>query len=496
MNEKDLEERLRSVTQGPQPSTPPSLRHFLREMPEAQAARHAGPLGWLRRIGDGVVGTARGICTPVPLARRAQLAAMLSIAVVVGVVGAGLMLSVREAQPLSSNPGLKTSVPTVTATPPRAHPETAPPLVVLPSPDTGIVWHGALGTDNENEALPTSAVVWPAGGYMGVSVYPYGQNGLVHSDATGLYWDWSPASDVAPDVTLTSIASDNMGRIVVSGYTQGIDGTRDGRIYYSDDGGPWRAIDDESILGGTPVQVVVRSPTVWVALGWVDNTPAGAVRPIIEWYSSDGLTWQRPAEPLPVKGNWAYVAATAYGFILSGTPIKTGSIREAPIWHSTDGQTWVRSVTTDNTALLLQPMISMAVNRSGLMMGVCTIGGRTASEGMSTLLLQSLDNGTTWSKVPVSDEGVVDAGAFEAVAAMGNKDGPFIAINGQKTMRVYMSTDGGQHWSAVQGEGGVRLLASKLVTLGDLNQTEYVRVLAFGEPYESLPIWVAMHAGH
>ena len=483
MNEKDLEQRLRSVTEGPQPSAPLTLRRFLHGLPETQAARHAGPIGWLRRIGGGIGGSARGIFGPVPLARRAQMAVGLSIALVVGLVATQLLMSVRQAQVASSNSDLDTAPPTLRPTPDRSHTSAPSPIVVMPSPDVGISWIGVPQTGYENQAMPTSVAIWPLGGYMGVSVEPYGQNGLVYS-TDGLYWDWRPASDVAPDVALTSIAADGIGRVVVGGATQGIDGTMDGRIYYSDDGGPWLPVPDQSVFGGTPVQVVVRGAAGWLALGWNAATPAGAVRPVMAWYSADGLTWQRPSEPLPVKGTWAYVAATAYGFVLSGTPLTSGAPSQPPIWFSRDGRTWTRSTSAGNSAQKLESLFSVAVSRNGLMVGVCSVAGET---GM--VLLMSLDYGADWSPVNAGDDNV-NPKTFVAIAAMGMSDGPFFAAS-EKDGRIYVSTDGGQHWLPVVGEGGVRPLGTMLVSLGDLTQAEEVKILSFGCPECSAPIWLA-----
>jgi hypothetical protein len=479
MNEHDLEERLRSVTEGPQPSAPATLRRFLRDLPEAQAARRGRPLGWLRGIGGGV----RGLIGLAP-ARPAWAVAAVSIALIVGLAVSGLIVGVRQAQVASSASGLGSGMPpTQEPTPVRSHSAAPSPLVVVPAYDMGVKWVGVPYAGNENQALPTSAVIWPSGGYVGISTAPYGQNGLVYSDE-GLYWDWHPASEVAPAVQLTSIAADGMGRVVVVGGSQGIDGTMDGRVYVSEAGGAWQPVADESVFRGTPVQVVVRSPAGWVALGWNDTTPAGSVRPVTEWFSRDGLTWQRPEEPLPIKGTSAYLLATPQGFILSGVPLKSGAPNELPIWRSEDGQTWQRSVSGDNSAQKLGPLVSAAINRNGLLLGVSQIG-----DGMSTALVWSIHQGKDWSLVPVKS-GVADPSAFSAVAAMSTSSGPFIAVN-SSSKRLYMSDDAGVTWKETRGEAGLYPLGQKLVTLGDLTQTEDIRVLSFGPDYK-LPIWLAV----
>ena len=480
MNEKDLEQRLRSVTEGRPPSAPATLRQFLREMPEKQAARHAGHLGWLRRIGDGVVGTARVVFAPAPMVARARMGAAVAIALIISLVGAQMFVTFRAAQQASHNQGQCRGC----ATPPHDHPYTPPPLII--KTNMGVTWQGASGVANENEALPTSAVAWPGGGYKGVSVDPYGQNGLVHSK-DGLYWDWSPPSVVDQGVTLTSIASDGSGRTVVSGYAQGIDGTFDGRIYYSNsvyDFGRWQSVN-ESAFGGTPVQVVVHGPAGFVALGWNTESPASLIRPVMEWTSKDGQDWTRLNELLPIKGDWAYLTATPSGFLLSGTPISNGAPTEVPIWYSTDGTNWQRSTTTDNSAKELVSMISATAGSKGFMLGVCTKG-----DGMVTLLMQSRDYGQSWSTVDVSTDGGVVPQAFVSIASMGiaNDSGPYIAVNQYSGDHIYMSRDKGQHWQIVQGDIG-RPLASLLVPLGDTNQSDTFTVLAISGG--GMGIWVA-----
>lgn len=489
MNEKDLEQRLHSVVQGPQPSAPPSLRRFLRDLPEAEAARRTGPLGWLR----GSLGGFRGIFAPMPLARRAQVAFALSIALVLGVVGAGLFLSVRQAQVMSSNSNQPSmAVPTPQTTPRRSLSVKPSPLVVRPSSDTGISWIGVPATGNENEALPIQAVVLlgkdgpPAGGYLGVTVEPYGLNGLVRS-TDGLYWDWSPASDVAPGLTLTSIAGNGVDRMVVVGGTQGIDGTTDGKVYTSYEGGAWAAIPDESVFGGTTIQTVAYGPAGWVALGWDDSARAGAVRPVTEWYSRDGLDWKRVSDPLPVKGTWAFLLPTPWGYVLSGTPLTNGAINELPIWFSHDGQTWRRAVTTDNSAQKLGPLISATVTSKGMVIGICSVGDGTGSE-----MVESPD-GQAWSLMPVDPDGP-DPHAFGAIATVGT-DGPLIAVNEPEASLLYFSMDGGVKWEVARGEGGVHPLGMKLVELGDRLQSQSTRVLSFGPPSDHLGIWLALPPG-
>jgi hypothetical protein len=489
MKQEDIEERLHRVVRGPQPSAPPTLRRFLRDLPETQAARRTGLLRWLR----GPFGGAHGILRPMPLARRAQLAFALSIALVVGVGGALMFLSVRQAQvttATSVQPSM--NVPTPEITPRRSMSSEPSPLVIQPSADVAISWIGVPGTGNENEALPIKAVEvldqygLPSGGYLGVTVEPYGLNGLVRSDA-GLYWDWSPASDVAPGLSLTSIAADGLGLTVVGGATQGIDGTMDGQIYYTTtEGAAWRPVPDETVFGGTPVQAIVYGPAGWVALGWDATTRAGAVRPVTEWYSKDGLSWQRVVQPLPIEGTWAFLLPTPRGYVLSGQELVPGAMNEPPIWFSTDGQTWHRSVTTDNSAQKLGKLFTATVTGQGKVIGICELGGATSSE-----IVESPDGGQSWSVVPVDPDGP-DPHAFTAIATVG-MDGPLIAVNGHEGSHLFFSMDG-LKWQQATGKG-LTPLGTMLVELGDRLESQPTMVLSYGQPSDGLGIWLASVPG-
>src|ERR1035437_4793040 len=123
-----------------------------------------------------------------------------------------------------------------------------------------------------------AAIVTRAGKYLGDNGGAYGTSGLVHS-GDGLYWDWSPPTTVdAKAAVLTSIASDTLNTIVVTGGVQGVDGTMDGRIWISaDDGTTWQAIPNESVFRGVTVQLVVYGSGQYIALGWNTTSPADSL---------------------------------------------------------------------------------------------------------------------------------------------------------------------------------------------------------------------------
>jgi len=152
---------------------------------------------------------------------------------------------------------------------------------------TGFQWAGILSTEdgNDKQAMPVAAVSIKSGGYVGVSSDEFGMNGLVFSQ-DGIYWNWDPPTVVDPSgVTLTSIATDGKGRLVVVGAADGSGGTKEGRVYTSTDGHNWTAVADSTTLfGGTAIRTVIHGPTGYVALGWNDGDPAS--RTIREWLST------------------------------------------------------------------------------------------------------------------------------------------------------------------------------------------------------------------
>lgn len=483
MNEKDLEQRLRSVVDGPQPSAPPSLRRFLRDLPESQAERRRGPLGVLRHTLEGLP----GLFSPLPLARQAQVLAAVSIALVIGLAGAGFLLSLRHAPPqpaATRSPSTEpsTSVPTEQATPRRSSPASQSPLR-LTLPDNPY-WVGTTQYGNDDEALPI-VVASTSDGYVGVSAPPYGQYGIVRS-SRGLYWDWSPVSEVDPKLTeVNSIASDTTGRMVVVGAAQGLDGSMDGRVYLSGDSATWQPATDESVFAGIVVRTVVHGPRGFVALGWNDKGQADAIRPVTEWFSADGLSWAR-VSGVPIQGTYAYVFATASGYLLSGNPLKTGNMDQPPFWYSPDGQNWQRATVTDNTAQKLGPLSSVTQLHNGVLVGLSKL-----SDGSSTQLVQSADGGLHWNEI--KPEGLSNPSALMQITSLAmNADQQWlVATYNSEDSKMYISTDGGMTWKVAFGDRGSPL-GMMLVELGNGYQGGYKKVLAFGTPDERLGIWLAV----
>jgi hypothetical protein len=484
MNEKDLEQRLRSVVDGPKPSAPPSLRRFLRDLPETQADRRRRPLGVLRQT----LGWLPGLLSPAPLARRAQVLAAVSMALVIGLAGAGILLSLRHAPPPPAATQLSSiSTPTAPATPRRSSPVSPSPLR-LTLPDNPI-WVGTIQYGNEDQALPLVVASTSDGAYVGVSAPPYGQYGIVRSRG-GLYWDWSPLSEIDPKLTeLKSIASDTTGRIVVVGAAQGVDGSMDGRVYLSDDGATWQPATDQSVFAGIVVRTVVHGPRGFVALGWNDASQADAIRPVTEWFSADGLSWAR-VSGVPIRGTYAYVFATASGYLLSGTPLQTGNVDQPPFWYSPDGQNWQRATVTDNTAQQLGSLSCVTLLYHGELIGLTKPGN--LSDGSGTQLVESADGGLHWNEI--KPEGLFSGmGAPIQVASLAASAEQqwLVATYNEPNSRMYVSTDGGMTWNEAIGDHGSPL-GMVLVELGNGYQGGPKKVLAFGTPDARLGIWLAV----
>lgn len=492
MNEKDLEERLRGVVDGPQPSAPPSLHAFLRSLPEAHSTPRRMPLVWLRSA----AGTLRGSVSVAPAARRAQLAFAVSLALVIGLAGGALLMSARQHPVPAALPSIAASTPTSTPRRSLDHSPSYYPFIL--GHIGGFNWSGILSSEdgNDTEALPVSAVEMVGGGYIGISSDMYGQNGLVFSQ-DGIFWNWDPPTEVDPSgVTLTSIASDDRGRLVVVGAAQGQGATKDGRIYTSTDGHTWTPVPAATALfGGTAIRTVAYGPAGYVALGWNDNDPAS--RTVREWVSTDGIHWNAMSG-VPIVGPWGFVIWTTSGYLLSGTA-QQASADQPPIWTSSDGHSWRRASSSDGKGSLVGPIISATVEANGRVIAVArsTDGSGNelifADKGMQDTL-------NTWALLPSS----TDIAAFMEVASIrGSKvtsDTGFetyshllVATSAASAGHVYVSIDDGTTWSIASGLSSFdgAPLGQALLQLGVNYGGDSAKVLCYGKPSYGMGIWLA-----
>jgi hypothetical protein len=482
--DSDIERRLRDVVGGPQPAAPESLHRFLRQMPENAAPGR--PLAGLQ----GAFGWVPDLLAPRPVFYRLRLAFGVAMAVLIGLAGGGLVITLRQGPSLPVASGSPV-IASPRVTPPRSMSAYATPVAA----QLGLMSLACRGipAGNSTMALPMSAVVTRAGAYLGVTGGAFGgaggASGLVHS-TDGLFWDWSPPSTIDPEAAeLTSIATDNLDTIVVTGAAQGLDGTADGRIWVSaNDGVSWQTATDVSIFEGIEVRTVVYGSGQFVALGWNDVSPTDSLRQVAEWRSVDGRSWTHVTTP--IKGTAALIVPTAAGFLLSGTPLTSGAIDEPPMWHSPDGVTWTRSKASGNTAQLIGPLLSATVTGQSHVYAV-----DTANDGTNHRLVASADGGLTWSTVK-PDTSLPYAGSISDVASINTNDTQYGAVEflfatlSRGDPNVYVSTDGGVTWKVAEDPNAGGPTGTTLLQLGSGYLAGGNRVLSFGPPGSGLGIWL------
>jgi hypothetical protein len=481
MNEQNLEQRLRDVVDGTQPNAPLSLHRFLRELPETQGARRRGPLGRLRAVYDRV----RWSIELPQVPRQVQVGFGVAMAVAIGFAGASLLLTYRQGPGITG--GSSSPTPVLPQTPRRTLSSIEPKLTATMG--LTMLYSDGLATVDKDEALPVAAVMTRAKKYLGVSVSPYGANGLVRSD-DGLNWTWSPPADINPQASLlTSIAADSVGTIIVGGGVRRSDGTTDGGIWVTaDSGATWRAATDQSVFAGMPVRLVVHGIYQFLAFGWNDSTLADAYSPISEWQSVDGMNWT--SVKTPIKGTDAVVVATAAGFVLSGVPIDTSAPDEPPIWHSLDGVAWTRSTASDGTAPGMGPLVSATVTLQNHVYGVSA-----STDGVSHHLVASTDGGTTWTSV-TPDSTLPGAGTIIHVASLsyndmsyGHLEYLFATTTVAGVNELMVSANAGLTWKNATDSNAGGPAGTMLVELGSGYQSGSPEFLSFGEPGSKLGIW-------
>jgi hypothetical protein len=491
MDDKDMEERLRGVVKGPQPEAPASLHRFLRDLPETEAAHHHGPIGRLR----GALDRAPGLFAPHPYLRRAQMGFGVAMAIVIGVAGAGLylnLLNAPAAPAASGSPGQ--TGPWLT---PRRSTDTRQLPVQASLGVANVSCVGLPGVANENMALPTQAIITPKDGkYLGVTGGVFGSIGMVRS-SDGLYWDWSPPTEIDPAAsTVTSIASNGLDNgvpmIVVTGGVQGVDGTTDGRIWLSsDDGATWTKTRDETQFKGVTVQQVAYSSSTgqWIALGWAATASGLSAHPVSAWRSVDGLTWTHVAAP--IKGESALLVATAAGFVLSGTPLDaTGAINQPPIWHTADGTSWDRSTATDNTGQLMGPLVSVTVTGYS---GVAAISA--SPDGSSKQLVYSGDGGMTWYSIKPDDSLPYANKISHITSLMFTNTEIWVATAPYDSgAHFYMSKDMGLTWTRLVDTTVGGPTGTMLIEVESSYHSGDRRLLVYGEPGSGFGIWLIKQA--
>ncbi len=186
-------------------------------------------------------------------------------------------------------------------------------------------------------------------------------------------------------------------------------------VWTSADGITWtRVHDDEGVLGGEGLQLMVSVTAGGPGLVAVGFDGLSGRLDAAVWTSADGITWSRvpdDEEVLGGDGRQVMVSVTAGGPGL--VAIGTDSFQGA-VWISPDGITWTRVL--DDEVILGSRMSSVTADGSGLVAVGWAVSRRDVAplEPDSGFLGLELDedaavwtspDGITWSRVP-HDEAV------------------------------------------------------------------------------------------
>jgi hypothetical protein len=280
-------------------------------------------------------------------------------------------------------------------------------------------------------------------------------------------------------VTLTSIATNGKGQLVVVGATEGRDATKDGRIYTSTDGHAWTAVSNATqLFGGTAIRTVVYGPSGYVALGWNDADPAS--RTVREWLSTDGSHWN-VMSGVPIIGTGAFILPIQSGYLLSGSP-QTASLGRPPFWYSSDGHTWLPADwMKGQDPVPVGPILSATVTSDGI------VAIAQTADGTGTVLLQGVTaDGMSWTVIAAAN-----APAFGSVASIEGPAGPLLVATGKvEDVHVYVSTDDGLTWSIASNLSTFpgAPIGQTLVQLG-------AKVLCYGRPTYRMGVWLGYALG-
>jgi hypothetical protein len=442
MNEEELERRFRSVTEGRQPDAPQSLRHFLHDLPETQNA-HREP--GLRRLW-------RSIAQPARMPRLAFGGAAVAFAVVVGLVGGSLLLSIRGNNDVVATPTFVAG---------------------------GFTW---TGDADARAIVPSVAVAGGTEGYLGVALSADG-TGVLLTSRDALHWSEKQTSAIDPKtVDLKSIARGANGFVAVGatilpGGPSATGKTPDPRFFYSADGSSWRESPVDETVKGAPALTVVVGPNGFLAAGW---NASGAAQAGMEgtylWGSTDGITW---------SGGWTQAAVNGEGFVMgspdtylmSGDPVPGGYQPQGvlPIFTSADGfQAWTQAFGDADLAQIGPAVSGVATGTDKKLFLLVweTKTDQNAAGGRTELIG---GDGSLFSAVLAAHGSPVD---LRSLVLVGGRTLLATAASGS----IYVSSDWGVDWQRVEF-GATRPYPSgkSLIDLGN------GRYLLLGEG----GIWVA-----
>ena len=458
--DKDLERRIRSIADSPQPPVPGSVLRYASEVTRQKR-------GLKMRFSPGF-----------PFGRGpARLASALGVAatLVVAVALAGVLISERshQAGPSSSNsqstaatgstkPTSSTSVALATQTPQESLPVGTPGPTLTnanfytPGLDAGwqgFSWNG-LAANNPMVASPDLAgsgvrqVIKWQGGYAATGSTP----GRLES-SSGLWFSsdgqgWTPAN-LGHGLTEPSIivAAAPVGLIVVE-----IDASRAPQsVWTTSDGLNWKGSSGVSNLPGSLVSIAGTSTGIVATVAVTSGTAKAPTTTYLVEYSTDGEHWS--AEPVEPGVAWADHAPTVQSnagrfFLLGsttsplaqvgGTGIVFASSAAAPsyVWWSDDGKTWTRSGGSFEAA----PQ-RIDFGRDGMLLETTWNGAVPGG----TELARSTDGGKTWAP----DAKFGPLGPSTCSGACGT--GPDGVIGSNGTVFVAVKNGGKLAWTSFDG---------------------------------------------
>ncbi|MGI8810386.1 MAG: hypothetical protein ACR2KK_21555 [Acidimicrobiales bacterium] len=312
---------------------------------------------------------------------------------------------------------------------PNFTPEAFYSLAGLAGPDDGQgTWTAVGGVRDEHVTKP---VVWSA--------------------VDGIRWTRADLDTGVDRQGVVAAVVRRGGLAVAVGAAQTPGGHRDARVWASEDGGPWRAVELATVAGGPGDQgmtSVAAGPVGFVAAGFDHSRPRGV--PAM-WWSPDGMAWSRvgagPGSPFSAGQAINGVAVGERGAVAVGTIQTSGDI-DAMAWFSADGTTW-RSVPL-GLAGFTGPVKQEARAVTSTVEGYVAVGADANAERRVAAVWRSAD-GISWQRQPASpDMGQLggESTAGISVAAVAGR-GPVVAVGGAGSLRVWTSPDG-RRWTWAQ----------------------------------------------
>jgi hypothetical protein len=197
---------------------------------------------------------------------------------------------------------------------------------------------------------------------------------------------------------------------------------QDAAVWRSDDGTTWTRVSAGSESLGGPYEQRVRNLTVWpsglVAVGFevVDSDQNGAI-----WTSSNGVDWERVADPDGVFGGEGTQRIHA---VVPGGPGLVAIGESGPrddldlaIWVSANGVDWER--VEDSGGVLGGPGHQVAYSASSNADGMLIAGGFEGFEGDYDGAVWTSSDGVTWSHVGRIAFEIPDDQVIHSVAQVG-----------------------------------------------------------------------------